>query len=112
MAVLLFLLVCCESSDSMKECGSLFSLLATKLIRVYQVVFSGRQGDICNFTPTCSNYATEAIKNHGLFGVVMAFDRLERCNYFAWQYKDKYYEVKWVPECGYKLYDPVDREEK
>ena len=24
------------------------------------------------------------------------------------KYKDKYYKVKWVPECGYKLYDPVD----
>jgi len=38
----------------------------------------------------------------------MTFDRLERCNYFAWQYRDKYYKVKWVPERGYKLYDPVD----
>ena len=108
MLILLSILICCKCSDSTKEEQSFFSLISTKLIRVYQVVFSSRQGDVCNFTPSCSNYAYEAIRKHGPLGVLMTFDRLERCNYFAWQYKDKYYKVKWVPECGYKLYDPVN----
>lgn len=108
MLFLLPLLICCGCADSTREEQSFFSLLTTKLIRVYQVVFSSRQGDVCNFTPSCSNYASEAIKKHGPLGVLMTFDRLERCNYFAWQYKDKYYKVKRIPGRGYKLYDPVD----
>ena len=108
MPLLLSILICCECIDSTREEQSLFSLLGTQLIRVYQVVFSSRQGDVCNFTPSCSNYASEAIKKHGLLGVLMTFDRLERCNYFAWQYKDKYYKVKRIPGRGYKLYDPVE----
>ncbi|MDI6839987.1 MAG: membrane protein insertion efficiency factor YidD [bacterium] len=88
--------------------NSFFSLIATKLIRVYQLVFSNRQGEVCNFTPSCSNYAYEAIKKYGLRGVLMTMDRLERCNYFAWQYKDKYYEVKWDEGRGDRLYDPVE----
>ncbi len=112
MLILLSLLICCKPIDSAREEQSFFSLLGTKFIRIYQVVFSSRQGDVCNFTPSCSNYAYEAIRKHGPLGVLMTFDRLERCNYFAWQYKDKYYKVKWVPECGYKLYDPIDSGKK
>ncbi|MBI4721530.1 MAG: membrane protein insertion efficiency factor YidD [Candidatus Stahlbacteria bacterium] len=78
------------------------------LIRLYQVVFSTRQGEVCNFTPSCSNYAHQAIEKYGLLGVIIAADRLERCNYSAWQYKDKYYKVKWIEKRGNKLYDPVD----
>ena len=83
------------------------TLIITGLIRGYQEVFSNRQGEVCNFIPSCSNYAQEAIKKYGVVGVLMTFDRLERCNYFAWQYKDKYYKVKWTKERDYKLYDPV-----
>jgi len=90
-----------------KEKGGLFTLIITGLIRGYQKVFSNRQGEVCNFIPSCSNYAQEAIKKYGLMGILMTFDRLERCNYFAWQYKDKYYKVKWTKERDYKLYDPV-----
>lgn len=88
----------------------LFSLIITKLIRIYQKVISPHQGDVCNFTPSCSNYAYEAIKRHGLRGVLMTFDRLERCNYFAWHYKGKYYKVKLTKERVYKLHDPVDNQ--
>jgi putative component of membrane protein insertase Oxa1/YidC/SpoIIIJ protein YidD len=97
-----------EQTQLLKEERQLAAFMANGLIKLYQLVFSDRQGEVCNFTPSCSNYAYQAIKKKGLFGVVMAFDRLERCNYAAWQYKDEYYSVKWVPERGYKLYDPVD----
>lgn len=91
----------------LKEERQFFTFLVTKLIRLYQIGFSYRQGEVCNFTPSCSNYANEAIKTYGLRGVIMTFDRLERCNYFAWQYRDRYYKVKWVEGRGYKLYDPL-----
>jgi hypothetical protein len=86
----------------------LFSFFLTKVIRIYQVIFSSRQGDVCNFTPSCSRYGYRAIKKHGLRGVLMTADRLERCNCFAW-YGD--YKVKRDSQGRYKLYDPVEKEE-
>lgn len=38
----------------------------------------------CRFTPTCSEYATEAIARHGaLHGSLLAFWRIARCNPFT-----------------------------
>ena len=40
----------------------------------------GRE-DICRYTPTCSEYAKEAVEKHGaLKGAAMAVTRLARCN--------------------------------
>ena len=36
-----------------------------KIIRIYQVIFSVFVGQHCRFTPTCSNYAIDAVENHG-----------------------------------------------
>ena len=35
------------------------------LIRVYQLALSPFIGNQCRFTPTCSQYAREAIERHG-----------------------------------------------
>ncbi len=81
------------------------SLLGT--IKVYQLILSDQQGDACNFTPSCSHYAYEAIKKWGVIkGSLMAIDRLQRCNPWAWDYLNTYYKVKWVKDKGYKLSDP------
>jgi putative membrane protein insertion efficiency factor len=38
----------------------------------------------CRFTPTCSEYALEAVKEHGsLKGTWLAFRRVLRCNPFT-----------------------------
>ena len=52
------------------------------LIRTYQVTLSPRfSGGACRFTPTCSQYAVEAIETHGLIkGSALAFWRILRCN--------------------------------
>lgn len=34
----------------------------------------------CRFTPTCSEYAKEAIEKHGLLGFVLTVGRLARCH--------------------------------
>ena len=53
------------------------------LIRVYQALISPLLPPSCRFTPTCSQYAVEAIKKHGaLRGVYMAARRLLRCHPF------------------------------
>ena len=52
------------------------------LIRTYQLTMSPRfSGGACRFTPTCSQYALEAIQVHGVFkGTLLAIWRILRCN--------------------------------
>ena len=55
--------------------------LAIKLIRVYKLVVSPWLPPACRFTPTCSEYAMEAVENYGLIrGVIQAGARLLRCH--------------------------------
>ena len=49
-------------------------------IRFYQYVLSPWVGRSCRFTPTCSQYAIEAIETHGaLKGLWLATRRIARC---------------------------------
>jgi putative membrane protein insertion efficiency factor len=50
------------------------------LIRFYQWVISPALGPKCRFTPTCSQYAAEALKKHGLIkGFLLSVKRISRC---------------------------------
>jgi putative membrane protein insertion efficiency factor len=60
------------------------------LLRIYQIVFSPAihlltgAGSGCRFTPSCSEYAEQAIKTHGpLSGGWMAIRRICRCHPFS-----------------------------
>ena len=51
------------------------------LIRLYQKYISPMLGNNCRYTPTCSQYAIEAIQIHGfLYGSWLAVKRILRCN--------------------------------
>ena len=51
------------------------------LIRFYQLSFSALLGRRCRYLPTCSAYADEAIRRHGLWaGGWMATARICRCH--------------------------------
>ncbi len=51
------------------------------LIRFYQVCISPLKPPTCRFTPTCSAYALEALRKHGLFkGSWLAVRRILRCH--------------------------------
>ena len=53
------------------------------LIRFYQVAISPYRPRCCNYIPTCSQYAIEALQVHGIFkGSWLAFKRILRCNPF------------------------------
>ena len=54
------------------------------LIKTYQLTLSPRfSGGACRYTPTCSQYALEAIEIHGIVkGSWLAFKRILRCNPF------------------------------
>ena len=59
------------------------SRLASRLVaavRVYQRDISAHRAPVCRFTPSCSEYAAEALERHGaLRGSVLAGRRLLRC---------------------------------
>lgn len=56
-------------------------LAAMSLIRVYQRVISPLFPPSCRFTPTCSNYALQAIERHGVAkGGWLALKRIGRCH--------------------------------
>ncbi|MBO7639929.1 MAG: membrane protein insertion efficiency factor YidD [Treponema sp.] len=51
------------------------------LIRFYQVCISPLFPACCRYTPTCSQYAMEAIRKHGpVKGLYLAVKRILRCN--------------------------------
>ena len=51
------------------------------LIRGYQIIISPLIGPRCRFTPTCSNYAIEALKTHGVLkGGWLTLKRILKCH--------------------------------
>lgn len=50
-------------------------------IRFYQLCISPMLPNACRFTPTCSQYAVEAIMRHGvIYGSWLALKRILRCH--------------------------------
>jgi hypothetical protein len=57
------------------------SLLLVAVLRMYQLTLSPLVGRQCRFMPSCSNYALEAVVQHGVWrGVYLAGRRLLRCH--------------------------------
>ncbi len=74
-------------------------------ITLYQKFIAPAQGDVCNFSPSCSHFAAAAIEKYGLcWGTLMAADRLLRCNPSAIENYDKFYSGI----ANGKIYDPVE----
>ena len=52
-----------------------------KFINLYQILISPHFGSNCKFSPTCSNYAIESLKKHGLFiGLYYSIIRISKCH--------------------------------
>jgi putative membrane protein insertion efficiency factor len=65
----------------MKIILQLLSLPFIALIKIYQILLSPLIGPKCRFTPTCSHYALEALKKHGLLkGSWLSLRRILRCH--------------------------------
>ena len=53
-------------------------------LKLYKKTLSRQDGDACNFIPSCSEFAAQALKKKGfLIGTLMSADRLTRCHPFA-----------------------------
>jgi putative membrane protein insertion efficiency factor len=58
--------------------------LAIGLVRIWQILISPLYGDVCRFSPHCSQYAIEALREWGLIaGTVLTAWRILRCNPFS-----------------------------
>jgi putative membrane protein insertion efficiency factor len=61
--------------------GSVLSAPIVAMIRVYQYAISPMLGARCRFQPSCSEYAIEALRRHGLIkGLWLAVCRVGRCH--------------------------------
>lgn len=79
--VLLSALTCALASRPVAAQGPAADDPATRAIRVYQQHLSAMRHMHCRFTPSCSQYAAEAIATYGVVeGSARAADRLMRCN--------------------------------
>ena len=57
------------------------SRLFVWFILVYQKIISPLLGPSCRFHPTCSEYAKEAIEEHGIpRGTLLALKRISKCH--------------------------------
>lgn len=55
--------------------------LVILLLRGYKKIISPYLPSQCLYEPTCSVYAQDAVREHGVFkGIRMTFTRLGRCN--------------------------------
>jgi len=64
--------------------GSELKSTAMGLIRVYQLFISSQDVSVCNFTLSCSRFGMTAIQKYGiLYGLLMASDRMLRCNGYS-----------------------------
>ncbi len=78
-----------------------FASSALVWIRIYQEGISSQDLPSCVFHPSCSRFAFGCIERYGVpRGILMAGDRLLRCNPFV----RKYYDFD-----GEKYVDPVER---
>lgn len=75
----------------MSHISQFIFIVLDRAIRIYQLTLSPDHGPlrhlfphgVCRFHPTCSQYARQAIKQHGWFGLSLATRRIGRCHPFA-----------------------------
>jgi len=70
--------------DLVWQLGAPARWLAIGAIRGYRFVLAGSLGGHCRFYPSCSHYAEDAIRAHGVIrGVALGTWRILRCNPFG-----------------------------
>ena len=70
------------------------ALATERAIGAYQVLRAGRPSP-CRYLPTCSEYARQALRSHGLWrGGLLALRRVSRCHPWAGHGVDPVPEVR------------------
>jgi len=71
-----YFLFSCLKINSMK----LISRVIVGVVMLYQILISPFLMNRCRYIPSCSSYMIEAIKIHGLKGVILGIKRILRCH--------------------------------
>ena len=72
------------SRDLLWRAGAPARLFLLGAISLYRLTLSRWLGGQCRFSPTCSQYAEEAIRTHGAIkGSLLTVQRVLRCNPFG-----------------------------
>lgn len=68
----------------MQKIRNIIKKIMLFMIKSYQLTMSPRfSNGACRYTPTCSQYAVEALEEHGIIkGSLLAIRRIARCNPF------------------------------
>ena len=92
------------TADLLPRTSNPLKITMTWALRGYKKVISPAQGrQICNFSPSCSQFTRLSIEQYGPFwGTIMGADRLLRCNSFAPTYVDRFYSGT----AENRIYDP------
>ena len=78
------------------------SVVASAGFLLYKAFISSQDNPSCVFTPSCSEYAVEAIQQYGFFlGWLKTFDRLSRCHGLV---NHQHYHIDIEKK---RFYDPV-----
>jgi putative membrane protein insertion efficiency factor len=66
---------------ALEKTGDTMQKIIISLIRAYQYLLSPFFGAHCRYYPTCSSYAVEAVRQHGVIkGLSLAARRIGRCH--------------------------------
>jgi putative membrane protein insertion efficiency factor len=70
-----------NTADMMCTLRKISTLAPIALVRLYQWTISPLLPTACRYTPTCSNYMIDAIREWGVFkGVWLGLKRISRCH--------------------------------
>lgn len=74
----------------------------SKIFLFYKKYISSQDRNSCTFSPSCSEYALQSIKEEGLLlGMMSGFDRISRCHNLS---RERYR----IQPHTHLLYDPVE----
>jgi putative membrane protein insertion efficiency factor len=72
-----------KRSENFKPGGVVWKKIGLTSIRLYQLVVSPIMGPVCRFSPSCSQYAYQAIERYGIAkGFLLSIKRVSRCHPF------------------------------
>jgi uncharacterized protein len=73
-----------DTSNFGRRTSNAGTLVGLAMIRGYQLLLGPLAGGACRFHPSCSEYARQAVEEHGLVhGIWLALRRVSRCHPFA-----------------------------
>jgi len=71
----------CFNHREIEERQGFIAYILTRLLKLYQLLHAPFYQNVCRYEPSCSNYAIEAIRVHGVFkGSWLGFRRVTRCH--------------------------------